>query len=239
MKACDLTLPTPEENLACDEALLDLCEAGQEDEILRLWEPAQTFVVLGYANCAAREVDLASCRQNGIRVLRRCTGGGAVLQGRGCLNYSLVLRVAGTEALKSISGTNDFVMRRHQEALRALLNLPVERKGHTDLTIGERKFSGNSQRRRQRCLLFHGCFLLNLDLDQVARALPLPSRQPEYRAGREHREFLMNLECPAKAIRAALVRAWNGRQLATEVPQERIDELVAEKYGRDDWNLKF
>ena len=46
MKLCDLTLGTPEENLACDEVLLDLCEAGDSDEILRLWALPQYFVVL-------------------------------------------------------------------------------------------------------------------------------------------------------------------------------------------------
>ena len=55
MKLCDLTLATPEENLACDEALLDLCEAGHSGDILRFWEPSRHFVVLGYANKAARE----------------------------------------------------------------------------------------------------------------------------------------------------------------------------------------
>ena len=89
MKGCDLTLPTPEENLACDEVLLDICEAGRLEGVLRFWEPAQHFVVLGYANRAAREANLEFCRSAGIRVLRRCSGGGAVLQGPGCLNYSL------------------------------------------------------------------------------------------------------------------------------------------------------
>ncbi len=45
MKLCDLTLATPEENLACDEVLLDLCEAGGSDELLRLWALPQYFVV--------------------------------------------------------------------------------------------------------------------------------------------------------------------------------------------------
>ena len=81
MKLCDVTLATPEENLACDEALLDFCEAGRGGALLRFWEPAHYFVVLGYANKAAAEVNLPFCAANRIPVLRRCTGGGAVLQG--------------------------------------------------------------------------------------------------------------------------------------------------------------
>ena len=78
MKFCELTLATPEENLACDEALLDLCDDGLEDEVLRFWESPRYFVVVGYANHTAAEVHLPFCNQNTIPVLRRCTGGGTV-----------------------------------------------------------------------------------------------------------------------------------------------------------------
>src|SRR5690242_14068944 len=93
MKHLDLTLPSPAENLAADEALLDQCEAGAEGEILRFWEPREAFVVLGYANRAALEVDLPACQAHQIGVFRRCSGGGTVLQGPGCLNYSVILRI--------------------------------------------------------------------------------------------------------------------------------------------------
>src|SRR5688572_6131078 len=95
MRWLDLTFPTPAENLACDEALLDLCEAGFADEVLRFWESPTHFVVVGYGNKVDSEVEVAACRADGIPILRRCTGGGTVLQGPGCLNYSLVLRIEG------------------------------------------------------------------------------------------------------------------------------------------------
>src|SRR5438067_1520295 len=95
MKYCDLTLSTPAENLACDEVLLQLAEQnGAGDEVLRVWEPMQYFVVVGYANRVATEVDIRFCQTNSIPVLRRCSGGGTVLQGPGCVNYSLVLRIS-------------------------------------------------------------------------------------------------------------------------------------------------
>src|SRR5258708_4722571 len=94
MYFCDLTFPSPEENLACDEALLESAEAGPGFELLRVWEPAAYFVVVGYANKAAAEANLPFCKANDIPVLRRCTGGGTVLQGPGCINYSLILRIS-------------------------------------------------------------------------------------------------------------------------------------------------
>ena len=62
VKRFDLTLPTPAENLACDEALLCQCEETGGDEILRFWEPVQPFVVVGYANAVASEVNAAACQ---------------------------------------------------------------------------------------------------------------------------------------------------------------------------------
>src|SRR6185369_10225818 len=112
MKLLDATLPTPAENLACDEALLDLCEeAGVE--VLRFWESRQPFVVVGYGNRIEREVNVEECRRRSIPILRRCTGGGTVVQGPGCLNYSLTLRIPEGGPLTTVTGTNKFVMQRN------------------------------------------------------------------------------------------------------------------------------
>jgi lipoate-protein ligase A len=153
MKHFDLTLPSPAENLACDEALLNWCEDGGGEEIIRFWELAETFVVVGYANRVATEVNVAACKARGIPILRRCSGGGTVLQGAGCLNYTLVLRIAENSLLASISGANQFIMERNRAAIESLyktfnpqpstLNLTVC--GHTDLAIGGRKFSGEKE----------------------------------------------------------------------------------------------
>lgn len=239
MNYCDLTLSTPAENLACDEALLDLCEAGECDEVLRLWDPNHYFVAVGYANQAATEVNLEFCREHKIPVLRRCSGGGTVLQGPGCLNYSLVLRSDVRLALQSISGTNDFVLKRHQEALSGLLGATVQKRGHTDLVIGGLKFSGNAQRRRQKAVLFHGSFLLHLDIEMVEKALPFPSRQPDYRVGRSHADFLMNLRVPSSLVKRALQNTWGADRPLAPVPYEAISGLVEQKYARDEWNLKL
>ena len=67
MKLLDLTLATPAENLACDEALLNSAEAGDGGEILRFWEPREYFVVVGYANKVKPEVNVAACTAKGSR----------------------------------------------------------------------------------------------------------------------------------------------------------------------------
>ncbi|MEO8429477.1 MAG: lipoate--protein ligase family protein [Verrucomicrobiota bacterium] len=239
MKYLDLTFSTPHKNLACDEALLDLCEEGGGDELLRFWEPRDYFVVLGYANKAHSEANLEACRKANLPVLRRCTGGGTVVQGPGCLNYSLFLRISATGLLQSITKTNCFIMKRQRETLQNTFGRQVEVQGVTDLTIDGLKFSGNAQRRRREFLLFHGTFLLDLNLDLIEKLLPMPSKQPDYRNNRQHIEFLTNLTVPASAIKQCLARAWNATEPAEPLPNDRIDELVREKYSKQEWNLKF
>jgi lipoate---protein ligase len=239
MKWFDRTLDMPQQNLACDEALLDWCEEGFDDEILRFWQPRQHFVVLGYSNKARTEVNLDFCQALGFPILRRCSGGGTVLQGQGCLNYALILRVKSGSPLDGITEANAFIMNRHRNALNPLLAGKVLIQGYTDLTFSGLKFSGNSQRRKRRCLLFHGSFLLGLDLDLIQRVLPMPSKQPAYRGNRSHIDFLTNLSLTDATIKMALRKAWSADEPLNELPEKQITQLAREKYATNEWNLKF
>jgi lipoate-protein ligase A len=247
MKWFDLTLPSPAENLACDEALLDWCENGKGDEVLRFWESRQNFVVVGYANTVATEVNMAACEERGTPILRRCSGGGTVLQGPGCLNYALVLRITNSNPLHNISTANQFIMERNRAAIESLfrtlntqhstLNICIG--GHTDLVIDGRKFSGNSQRRRKNFLLFHGTFLLDFNLSLIGELLRMPSKQPDYRQSRNHGEFLVNLKIPADRLKTALIKAWNATGELSDFPEQELHKLAAEKYSTAEWNFRL
>jgi lipoate---protein ligase len=237
MKLLDQTFATPEENLACDEALLDEAEEGPDVETLRFWEPATYFVVLGYSRPVHTEVHLDRCREERIPVLRRCSGGGSVLQGPGCLNYSLVLRIPGDGPLSTLTGTTSLIMDCHARALEGLLQRPVEVKGDSDLTMGERKFSGNAQRRRVRFLLFHGTFLINFDLERIGRFLAMPDRQPSYRGNRPHHQFVVNTGVPVEDLKRTLANLWNAAE-GRRSPAEGIQRLVAGRYATPEWNFR-
>jgi lipoate-protein ligase A len=241
VKFLDLTFPTPAENLACDEALLDLCEE-EGRETLRLWESSDTFVVVGYGNSVAREVLVEACQQRGIPILRRCSGGGTVVQGSGCLNYNLTLRIDTRPALQSVTGANTFVMERHRAAMENLLGKTVSVQGHTDLAFLTDatwwKFSGNAQRRRRRSLVFHGTILHRFDLTIIDALLGFPSAQPDYRAGRRHSDFVRNIPVSAAQIRQALHAAWDAKSPAGPIPANRMATLLRDHYLNDDWNLR-
>ena len=239
MKYLDLTLPSAAENLALEEALLEQCDAGTGPEVLRIWEPREWFVVLGYANRLATEVDVPACDSAGIPILRRSSGGGTVVQGPGILCYAVVLRTATDPALESITGANRYVLGRVAGAVSGSLGKEVRIQGDTDLTVGDRKFAGNAQRRKRQALLFHGSLLLDADLDRIRSLLPLPSRQPAYRAGRAHADFLVNLDLPAGAIRKALGDVWKTSGPMPSWPVARTTELVATKYRDEQWNRRW
>jgi lipoate---protein ligase len=231
----DRDFARPEENLACDEALLDICEEDIDGEVLRVWRPQNRFVVLGYTNSAQREVDLAACAAAGVSVCRRTTGGGTIVQMPGCLNYALALRQTTDQSLNGIDGTNRFILTRIADALSERVGKKVEVRGHTDLCVGDRKIGGNAQRRHANALLFHGTLLLHAELQEIGQFLPFPSAQPGYRKDRPHQEFLANLGAAPLTVIAALRAAWHAYEPYGKNIEDRIANLVHEKYSNLKW----
>ena len=232
---------SPAELLATEEALL---EYGEEvgGAFLGFWEARNYFVVVGYGKQVAAEVYEEECGRLNIPILRRASGGGTVLQGPGCLNYTLVLPIDAAEELGSITSTNVYIMQRTHATIAALVNGDVRVQGYTDLTWNGLKFSGNAQRRKRRCLLFHGSFLLNFDLELISRTLKSPAQQPEYRKQRPHSEFITNLKVERSRVEGALREVWNVTErtpakVIAEV-RARAAALVESKYSRDEWNRR-
>lgn len=238
-----VTQLAPAELLALEEGMLDQCEENPVSGLITFWCSKTYFVVLGYGKKLADEVFEGECARLDVPILRRCSGGGTVLQGPGCLNYTLVLPIESKPELATISGTNRYIMGRVQRAIEPLLAGPVSVEGCTDLVLDRLKFAGNAQRRKRHFLLFHGSLLLNFDLEMIAKTLRLPQQQPEYRSRRAHLDFLRNIGVDATAIQAALLREWKSTGEANSEELEdilrRARKLAAEKYSRDDWNRRF
>ena len=239
MKYLDLTFTESERNLACDEALLQWFETQRPDDgLLRVWQPDNYFVVLGHSNHLAAEVAVTPCATDGVAILRRVSGGGAVLQGPGCLNYSLILD-CGMFGLKNIDATFHYVLNRHRTSIAALAGLQIAVAGISDLTVGGLKFSGNAQYRKARYALVHGTFLLNFDLARIERYLRMPMKQPDYRNNRPHADFVTNLSVNADRMCETLRSEWGASTVFGGDLLHEIDGLVDERYGRSEWSSKF
>jgi lipoate---protein ligase len=235
MTLLDLTLPTAAENLALDEALLLAAEDGTGGEVLRLWEQPGYAVVLGAGGSVEIDVNREACAADGVPIVRRASGGGTVVIGPGCLCVSVVLRTG--RGLGSIAGTTAFVMGRLRDVLAPLApGLGIA--GYGDLAVGGRKVAGSAQQRKRRHVLDHASLLCGMTPERVARYLRPPERQPEYRGGRDHAEFLTSLPLDPWEVRGAVLAAWDVCGAYPDPPLERVRQLVAEKYGRDEWNLR-
>ena len=104
-----------------------------------------------------------------------------------------------------------------------LTGQPVAVKGFTDLTIDSRKVSGNAQYRRRNVVLFHGTFLIGLDLALVEELMDLPSVAPDYRNRRSHTEFLMNLDMSGTSLKDGLRAAWSAWSAWSQYDTERLE----------------
>lgn len=242
------TLATPERNLAFDDALIVAADShgsdtsGQnpnEREVLRLWEAQSPFIVLGRSSKIDDEVDRQKANAAGIPVLRRISGGATILAAPGCMFYTVLLSLETKPHLRMLDEAHRFVMGRILTAVQKF-KPSAELLGTCDLVIGERKTSGNALRVGRSWLLYHGTLLLDMDLSLVAEFLKHPPREPDYRSGRSHSEFLTNLNIPTEELQQSLTEVWEAEvgehcQLPT---QELVQQLVDEKYGLESWNAQ-
>ncbi|MCS6976360.1 MAG: lipoate--protein ligase family protein [Gemmatales bacterium] len=236
MHFLDLTLPEPAQNVALDEALLLEAEAGRLPPLLRIWEETRPVVVIGSGSRIEEEVAIEKCCADGVPILRRVSGGGAVLLGPGCLCYSVILPT-DLPGCGDIRSSVSFVLTKTCEALHEL-GLAATVAGRSDVVIGSRKVSGNSQRRMLRFFLHHGTLLYDLDLSAMGKYLRNPKQQPDYRQGRGHAEFVANLPTSPEALKRMLRFVWNAHEPWEDWPGDETLRLVQTKYSLDSWTFR-
>jgi lipoate-protein ligase A len=238
----DISHETPAENLALDEAMLEARARAEIGDTLRFWESPALFVVLGAGGRVADDVQVAACERDGVPILRRCSGGGTVLQGPGCLNFALSLATDSHPSLVGIDSTNAWVLSSVARALAPLLPDAPIMMGTSDLVFRGLKVGGNAQKRKKNAILFHGTILHGMDLSLVSHYLAEPPKQPEYREQRHHGEFVTNLPVTSQQIRVALAHAFSASpaqaQMALpEIVAERAESLTRGRYSDRYWHF--
>ena len=162
--------------------------AASAGERLLVWESARPAVILPRRGAPEPWAHVAACAARGVPLLRRESGGGAVVVGPGCLNVALVLSLDRRPWLAGVERSYRRLLGRTAAAL-AVGGVAVR---STDLALRGRKFAGHAQRRGRGALLHHGVLLYDFDLDLVPALLAEPPRRPAWRGNRTHREFLTN-----------------------------------------------
>ncbi len=185
-------------NMALDEALLVMHEAGATLPTLRVYGWCQPTLSLGYAQNAHQEVDLAVCHAQGVAVVRRPTGGRAVLHDQE-VTYSVVMPLALDDGPHTITEHYRRIGMALAAALQALglpvhLARPQVRTAPTrapaspacfaalsryELSVAGKKMVGSAQKHAQRALLQHGSIPLWMDRQRLFQCLRV---LPEHRA---------------------------------------------------------
>lgn len=238
MKFLDLTLPTMAENLALDEALLEEADrADQVTEVLRLWESPDFAVVVGRSSKVDVEVEQSACQADGVPIFRRCSGGTSVVAGPGCLMYALVISYQEMPELRVVDEAHRYVMDSMSKGLSEL-NPQVTFRGSCDLTIDDRKFSGNALRCKRNCFLYHGTVLYDFSLERISKYLATPPRQPDYRDGRSHGAFVRNFPATPSDLRRVIRNAWGATETQDSWPVVHTAALAKQRYSDQQWNLQ-
>lgn len=167
-------------------------------------EPArEVVVVLPRSRDPLREVFVERCRGDRVPIVLRPSGGGAVVLSPGVVAASALLDVpAGfvfPEPIFRALGA------RVSGALGALGAGAVGMRGVSDLCVGDRKIAGSSLRLWRGRALYQVSVLVEPDLDLIDRYLRHPSREPAYRAGRSHRDFVASLRDLVPGVSEAVV----------------------------------
>ncbi|MBF0511369.1 MAG: lipoate--protein ligase family protein [Candidatus Omnitrophica bacterium] len=209
MNLRDISFPNPQDNIAFDEVLWLMAEKYGAGEFLRFWESPQVFIVLGRIGREDEDINLDRACQDNVPVLRRCSGGGTVVQGPGCLNYTLVLSKQKHFEINDLRQSYQWISARVIEALKKA-GVEAYFRPLSDLAMGgfEQKFSGNAQRRGRQYIMHHGTILYNFELSLISRYLKMPQDIPEYRNGRDHKDFVTNVNLDPELFKRYLALAF-------------------------------
>jgi len=174
-------------NMAVDEFLLKRVENEGGAPVLRLYSFRPPAITLGYHQEAGRAIDLAAAASDGLDVVRRITGGRALLHD-GELTYSVTSPVGRpfgrglADTFLAIAGVIVSALRRtgvkaqiggaqREDGAGAMTSPCLVSTGRHEITAGGRKISGSAQRRTGRSFIQHGSILLRSGSERIERYL--------------------------------------------------------------------
>ena len=157
--------------------------------------------------------------------------------GPGSLNVSVILPESAAPGLSAVDKAHRYVLDWITQSIRRA-GPPVTLEGRGDLVLGDRKCAGSAQRRLKHWFMVHCSILYDFPIERIGRYLAIPRRQPDYRQGRDHHDFLSNLALPRSilidAIRADRISGPCSSQ-APAVPPAVMESLLSEKFRNRDW----
>lgn len=215
-------------------------ELAKKDNVFFLWIN-QPCIVVGKNQNTRQEIDQKYCDENGIKIVRRVSGGGAVYHDYNNLNYTIISN-EDNEAdfdFKSMS----------QPVLDTLAEMGVNAQftGRNDLQIGDQKFCGNAQYIKGKRVMHHGCMMFDVDLSVLSKALTVSKDKIESKGKTSVRARVTNIkdhledksltvEDYLNKLREHMDKTYGMEEyILTEEDEKRVQEIKAEKNDSWDW----
>ncbi|RLG70141.1 MAG: lipoate--protein ligase family protein [Methanobacteriota archaeon] len=235
-------------NMAIDESILQTCAERKAPNTIRFYQWRPEAVSIGYFQSLEREVDLEFCREHGIDVVRRITGGGAVFHGSGEVTYSLIA-LEGTPGIpRNILRSYEVICQGLVEGLK-MVGLQAVFNPVNDVLVNGRKISGSAQTRRWGAVLQHGTVLLDFEPSKMFSALRVTDEKIRDKMIRkaEERVTTIKKETGKKLTSEDVIeKLVEGFEKALDITLEpggltplekaRAAELEKTKYGSKAWN---
>jgi lipoate-protein ligase A len=224
-------------NMAIDEALMENIDHAP---ILRIygWRPAA--VSIGYFQSIKEEIDLEKCSRMGLGVIRRLTGGGAVLHEME-LTYSFITKQYPQNIMESYKWICEAIV------------ISINRLGFdasfvplNDIVVNGKKVSGSAQTRRKGVLLQHGTLLLGVDVDKMFCVLKVPSEKVKDKIIKDVKERVTSLsgitfEKMASSLKTSFATKFDAKLLADFMSTKETNRaiwLAERKYSTKEWNFR-
>lgn len=228
----------PALNLALEEYALKTFPADDDYLLFYINEPS---IIIGKNQNTVEEINAAYVKDNGIHIVRRLSGGGAVYHDLGNLNFSFITNDDG----KSFHNYRKFT----EPVVQALRGLGVEAEltGRNDIQVGERKISGNAQYSTKGRMFSHGTLMFESQIDNVVSALNVNPEKIKSKGVKSIRSRVANISeflrepIPIEEFRRQLLQSIFG---GTDIPEyelaesdwEAVRKLADERYRNWDWN---
>jgi len=223
-------------NMAVDEVLLN---STNDVPALRIYGWKPTAVSIGYFQRMEEEIDVKKCKQLGIDVVRRITGGGSVLHDSE-LTYSFITKRYPQSIIESYKWICDAVVISINK-----LGLDAKFSPLNDIVINGKKISGNAQTRKNGTLLQHGTILLGVDSEKMFSILKVPSEKIRDKMISHASERVAGLNKTFTEVTLALKSGFGEKFGATLIDDKLTKEeeftakkLVEAKYITNKWNLR-
>jgi lipoate-protein ligase A len=225
-------------NMALDETLLTNL-VDHDNPILRLygWQPP--CVSIGYFQSMEEEVDVLKCSNMGVDVVRRITGGGAVLH-EFELTYTFITKSYPANILESYELICEPVVLCLNKLGYKAKYVPLN-----DIVVDSKKVSGNAQTRKNNTLLQHGTILLDVDVEKMFSMLKVPSEKIKDKMIKDVKARVTGINRSFEDVASNLKESFAeifGSQIITDTLSSKekkdTEKLVIEKYSSRQWNWR-